>query len=123
FLPAQSRAEPGTVTGTVIDKATGKPAEYVALALKNRSDGAVVRKVASDDRGAFAFEDISFGQYTIAYSYVGSDGDETPPFAVNTAHRSVDLGRLVLSSAALKMEKVEVSERKDAFYNSIDRKV
>src|SRR5207237_7316529 len=49
------------------------------------------------------------GDYTVVYSYVGAEAEETTAVTVDAAHRTVDLGRLVLGSNAVKMEKVEVA--------------
>jgi outer membrane receptor protein involved in Fe transport len=117
------KAEEGIVTGSVVDKTTGKPAEYVAVALKNKADSKTVRTGATDGRGAFALEKVPFGEYKLVYSYVGADTQETPSFVVDAQHRAYDLGRLTVADASIKMDKVEVSSRKEAFYNSIDRKV
>src|SRR4051812_16572901 len=117
------KIEGGSISGTIVDKASARPAEYVAVSLKNSADGGVVQKTATDAGGRFGFKGVPFGDYILAFGYVGTDGEQTPPFAVDAAHRQANLGRLMLNSNAIRMEKVEVSERKDAFYNSIDRKV
>lgn len=122
-LPAQS-AESGTVSGSVVNQASKLPLEYVALALMKSPGGEIVRKTATDSHGAFVFEGVSPGDYTASYALVGGDAKETPPFSVTAQRRTTDLGRLALASdETVKMEKFEVSVRKEAFYNSIDRKV
>jgi outer membrane receptor protein involved in Fe transport len=123
YLPAQT-TESGSVSGGVLNQASGQPLEYATLALKKMPAGEVVRKTATDAQGAFVFEEVPFGDYTVSYSMVGGDAKETMPFSVTPQHRTVDLGQLPLApDGTVRMEKVEVSVRREAFYNSIDRKV
>src|SRR4051794_5845243 len=68
-LTAQ-KVEPGAISGTTVDNASEKPAEFVALSLKNKADGAVIRKAATDALGSFEFEGVPFGEYVLVYSYV-----------------------------------------------------
>ena len=113
----------GVVTGTVVAAATSQPVEYVALALTPKAGGPAVRTAVTDAKGAFAFEQVAFGDYVVSFGLVGTDQQKTPPFSVDARHRSHDLGRLLLGEPAVKMDKVEVSARQTAFHNSIDRKV
>ncbi|MSU23890.1 MAG: TonB-dependent receptor [Opitutus sp.] len=120
---AAQKSEEGIVTGVVFGPAGEQPVEYATVALKKKTSGETVRTAATDRRGAFALESVPFGDYKVVYGLVGGDSQETPPFAVNAQHRSVALGRLVLTDGTVKMEKLEVNTRRDAFYKSIDRRV
>jgi len=121
-LSAQKAGE-GLVTGSVVDKASGQPIESVAVILKNRVDGKATQTTATDKHGAFVMENIQPGEYIIEYTYIGLESQETPAFTVDAKHLTCDLGRLALTDSAIKLEKLEVSAHKEAFYNSIDRKV
>ena len=121
-LSAQ-KADDGTVSGIILDKASNQPVQYVAVALKKKTGGDLVRSAATDSRGAFTLEGVPFGEYILSYGVIGFDTQESPAFTVDAAHRALDLGRLTIAEAPVKMEKVEVSSRKETFYNSIDRKV
>ena len=118
------RTGEGNVTGTIADPATGRPLEYVAVTVKNKSDGQTVRSGATDVKGAFDLERIPLGRYDLSYGLVGSETPDTTEFTLDAQHGSVNLGRLLLGgNSAVKLDKVEVTTRKEAFYNSIDRKV
>src|SRR5882724_1620753 len=121
-LPAQ-KADAGAVSGTVLEQASGHPIQYVAVQLMPAEGGKAARSGATDPHGAFAFEAIPFGAYKLGYGAIGFDRHETPVFTVDAAHRSLDLGRLMIAESAVQMEKFGVTTRKEAFYNSIDRKV
>lgn len=113
----------GEVIGTVIDQSNGRAVEYATLALKRIGTTDLIHATPSNNRGEFAIEGVPFGEYRAVYGVLGSDGQETPPFTIDASHRKLDLGRLTIGNAAVKMEKFQVSANREAFSNSIDRKV
>lgn len=120
---AQKPAE-GAVTGTVIDPGSGQPVEYATVTVRPKAGGKAVRSGATDAKGAFDLEGIAAGDYELAYSLIGGEREAAVAFTVDASHRAIDLGRLALAGdAVVKMAQVDVTARKDAFYNSIDRKV
>jgi outer membrane receptor protein involved in Fe transport len=119
------RAQPaatGNVTGHIVDPATGHPVEFAAVLLKG-ADGKTVQRGATDSKGSFNFEGVPYGSYRVAYGLVGNEPQLTDLFSVDAAHRTVGLSELRLETDAIKLQRVEVNARKEAFYNSIDRKV
>ncbi len=113
-LLAQTTEE-GALTGLVCDQTTGRPVEYVALALKGREDGKTIRTVVTDNRGAFVLENVPFGEYRVVYGLIGFENRETPYLTVDAQHRSLDLGRLFIADTGIRMDKVVVSARREAF--------
>ena len=122
--PELAGAESGTIRGAVVDGPAGKPIQYASVALIEEADGKIIQKTATDARGSFAFEGVAMGAYVASYALVGGDTSRTPEFSVTAQRPAVDLGRLTLNSGdQIKLEKVEVTSRREQFYNSIDRKV
>ena len=119
-LPAQQPA--GAVSGTVLDRA-GRPVEYATVTLKRQPGGETVRTTATDRAGAFSLAVLPFGEFTLTYGYLGGERQFTPAFTLDGGHPVRDLGRLVITEASIRMEKMEVTAKKEAFENSIDRKV
>lgn len=117
------KTETGSLKGRVVDQASDQPIEYATFALQDRSGTKTLRSAATDANGAFALESVPFGDYRAIYGALGAEGTETPPFTIDAAHRTIDLGPLVVGGGAVKMEKFEVTTRREAFSNSIDRKV
>lgn len=124
-LPANAtsteKPEIGSVAGTVTDQASGRPIEFAVIVLKDAS-GKSVQRAATDARGGFVIEAIPFGEYRIDYGLVGGDSQHEDGVSVDAQHRAVKLGLLTLTVDAVQMQKLEVSAKKEAFYNSIDRK-
>lgn len=125
FFAAFARAAAavtGSVSGHVVDKATGHPIEFAAVVLKP-STGQSAQKTATDAKGMFTFESVPFGEYRVSYGLVGNEPQQSEPFSVDASHLAVAAGDLRLETDAIKLQRVEVNARKEAFYNSIDRKV
>ena len=126
FAPV-AHAQPsvtGAVSGTVFDPATGKPVEFATVVVKTKDGGKTVRAGATDAKGSFDLEGIRAGDYHLVYGLVGGAREAMAAFAIDAQHRPVNLGRLALNGdVAVQLEKFEVTARKEAFYNSIDRKV
>jgi outer membrane receptor protein involved in Fe transport len=121
-LHAQAPAPTGRVTGTVMDPSGTKPLEFISISV--RQNGAVVRTGATDAKGRFDIEGVPHGAYQIAYGTVGTDQTPGPSLALDATHSTVDVGRIRFgASETVNMQKFEVSAQKEAFYNSIDRKV
>ena len=121
-LFAQKEAD-GTITGIVVDKAGGQPIESIAVVLKQKSDGKITHTAATNSRGVFEMENVLPGEYVVEYNAIGLESQQTAVFTVDAKHRVRDLGQLSLVDTTIKLEKLEVTARKEAFYNSIDRKV
>jgi outer membrane receptor protein involved in Fe transport len=114
----------GAVAGFIIEQGSSRPVEYAAVVVKNKADGKTVRSGATDAKGAFDLSGLPFGSYDLTYGLVGAETPERTSFTIDAQHQKVSLGRLSLGAenSAVKMDKVEVGARKEAFYNSIDRK-
>ncbi len=127
FVPCALRAADapsGKITGTVVDQAS-HPIPFATVTLKSTTDQAPARTTAADDHGAFSLNGIPFDEYKIFYAPVGASNQETAPFRLDAAHAKLDIGKLVVVAepSTVKMDTVRVSMQKEAFYNSIDRKV
>lgn len=90
-----------SIEGRVVNGATGQPIRKVALMLVGGgSGGATILKGASDDDGAFAFQDVSPGQYQLiaeragfARQAYGAKGNllSGTPLALSAGQRMKDL--------------------------------
>lgn len=115
--------EEGAVAGAIADL-MHRPVEYAQVVIRNQSDGKVVGNGATDVKGAFEFGNIPFGAYVLVYGLLGAEKAEQISFTLDAQHPAAKFPALQLTvERTVKMERVEVAGRKDAFYNSIDRKV
>lgn len=126
FLTVNLAAEQpgdGTVTGVVADQTNHQAVQYATVQLKRKAETQAFRTAVTDARGGFVFDRVPFGEYRLSYGGLGSVSQDTASFTVDAQHRTRDLGRLELAETRIQMSKVEVTSRREAFYNSIDRKV
>ena len=73
---AQSGLQSGSITGVVVDSATGKPVSEAVVTVSQRptegSAGTIsARRQLTDEAGRFAFRDCGPGTYTIGVSRLG----------------------------------------------------
>ncbi len=123
-LVSAQPAPAGSVRGVVLDASTQRPVEFATVAVRAQAGDRIVQAGATNGQGAFELERIPAGAYRLTYSRIGGEHETTIPFTVDAQHAAVDLGSLLLpGEATVQLEKVEVTARKEAFYNSIDRKV
>lgn len=120
-LVAAETAPTGKVSGRVIDHATGRAIEYASVVLDRGPQPANLR-TATDAKGNFTLERVAPGQYRLAYGLVGAEPQHSAPFVVDAQHPDINLGTLELGSDAVRLQQVEVTGQREAFFNSIDRK-
>ena len=80
-----------TLRGTVIDRDSRLPLPFATVAIVNSSPS---RGTSTDERGAFRFEDLPVGRYTLKISYVGYEEAILPEVLLGSAREvvlSVDL--------------------------------
>jgi len=127
---AQTPPPAGSITGIIIDAATSKPVEFITVTLNHKNDGQAAPTTATDAKGAFAFTEIPCGDYTLSYAPIGADHPQTAPATVtiDAQHPAQNLGKLALALPLapdpnlVQLDKLQVTERKQTFYNTIDRK-
>ena len=113
----------GSITGTVVDEATNSPIEFVNVILQIRSDSTVVTGTTTDKKGKFTLSNIAAGDYYIKYSLISLHEKLSPGFKIDSQHKKVNMGTVVMSETAVNMDEVLVTSQKTMFNNAIDRKV
>lgn len=114
----------GTVTGRVVDEATGKPVEYATVSLRRPPRGNIVQQGVTDAEGRFRFEKLPEGDYDVDFSVVGGELHASEAVAISAEVPQAQLGVLRLNTGdVIRMDAMAVSARRQEFYNSIDRKV
>ncbi len=111
------------LSGTVVDKTSGQPIEFVSVALLNKKDSITVRGVITDKKGKFSLENILPGNYTVRYTYIGYNSTYVQHVNITGGQKSLNLGNIELSNDIKKLNEVVVSSTKTTLNTSIDRKV
>jgi outer membrane receptor protein involved in Fe transport len=114
---------PGTISGTIVDKATNRPMEFVNIVLRNKVDSAIVAGTESDSKGKFGFTDIAPGEYSIRFSFIGYAQQRTEYHRIDARNRTWNLGTVALTESSVSLDEVLVTGQQAYFNNSVDRKV
>ena len=110
----------GNVTGTVVNKATGEPMDFVTIQIVD-AKGQPLQVVAStDEAGKFTLPNIADGSYVVKITNIGSI-DQERPIKVNGG--SVDLGLIRLVDDSKVLQEVVVEGIRSQMRFELDKKV
>jgi outer membrane receptor protein involved in Fe transport len=121
-LPAQNSSL-GTVAGTVVDKTTNRPMEFVNVVLRNRADSSIAAGTETDSKGKFRFVDVSPGDYFIRFSFIGYAERVTSAHRIDARNETWNLGAVALTESSVNLDEVVITGEKAFFNNSVDRKI
>src|SRR5699024_4457612 len=109
-LFAQSNAT-GTIEGLVKDE-TGAPATYATVKLLKLSDSSLVKGALTDEKGAYSFEKIAFGDYFISISVLGKKKAFTSSFSLNKGKEKITLPEITVTPSSKSLKSVQVTATK-----------
>lgn len=101
---SSARAEPGNVTGSIVDLSTGRPLKGAEVMLSDLD-----RKVTTDASGTFSFADVPAGVYEVKASH---NGYEPGTLLLEVLSGQIASGNLGLSSDGLLGDEVVVTGSK-----------
>ena len=110
----------GKVTGAVLDEKS-QPFPFVNVLLLQAKDSVLVKGLAADEQGKFAFDQIAAGKYLTLISMVGYQKAYSEPFNVKDA--PVNLPTVSLKSDIKSLSEVTVVAKKPFIEQEIDRTV
>ncbi len=102
-----------TISGTLVDNATGEPLVFVNVGLIRAADTVYVSGVASNDKGFFKLENIRNGQYILQITAIGYENYKN----VLDVTEDVDLGVIRMNEGAVRLDEVVITEKKPLFAN------
>lgn len=118
-------AQPGktNITGTIVDKTSQQPIEFVTVMLLTKKDSATLKGTITDKNGKFIIEEILHGDYLIRYSFIGYDDFTARELKISGEQKNINLGIVELGHDVKKLNEVVVASAKTTLNTSIDRKV
>ena len=129
FLFAQPRGQGNfgntglTLTGSVVDSVNQAPLEYATILLYSRATQKQITGTVTNKEGRFTLDRLSPGQYFLKVDYIGYVSKSVPGIELTPRRVTTDIGRVLLRSAVLKSQGVEVTADKPTFEYKIDKKV
>lgn len=111
------------ISGTVADKNTQLPLQFVTVTLLNKNDSATVAATVTDKKGKFNLQNISPGNYILRCSYIGYTISNSQNIIITAEQKYISIATIVMSSGAKDLNEVVVSSTKSTLNTSIDRKV
>lgn len=111
----------GTVTGTVVNKESGDPMDYVTIQLVDEKTGKPLTVGATtNENGKFSIADIQDGKYLVRVTNVGSIEQDRP---VTIAGANVNIGTVKLADDAKLLKEVVVEGIRSQMKFELDKKV
>lgn len=119
----QNSAALGRIYGFAIDSISGKPMQYVTVALFQQDDSTVINGCLTDEQGYFNIVQIPQGKYMLKLSYIGFKRLFVDNVIISAQLPTADLGRKALSPAIIETSEITISAEKDALTYNVDKKV
>jgi len=113
----------GTVKGTVVDRGTKLPLEFVNVVVHSAADSSIVTGTVSGKNGSFEIDNVPEGKYWVSFNLISYEGKNTPFFKIDSQHSKLNVGTVMLLEKAVSLDEVLVTSQKDLLNSSIDRKV
>lgn len=111
----------GTVTGTVINKYSGDPMDFVTVQIFNSRTGKPLQITSiTDEAGNFSLANVPDGSYIVKITNVGSVNQER---SVKVAGADISLGKITLADDTKVLQEVVVEGIKSQMRFELDKKV
>jgi FlaG/FlaF family flagellin (archaellin) len=110
----------GKVTGAVLDEKS-QPFPFVNILLLQAKDSVLVKGIAADEDGKYAFDQIAAGKYLTLISMVGYQKAYSEPF--NVKDTPVNLPAVTLQTDTKSLNEVTVVAKKPFIEQEIDRTI
>lgn len=122
FMPSQAQTILLSLKGTVTDSALHKPVEFVTLTLKNAAKQPV-KSTLSKAGGAFGFEKLAPGKYTLFLVSVGYNTKQIPVELTENQTKVTDMGVIAVSANSKQLKAVSINADKPVVTQEADRLV
>lgn len=111
----------GNIKGSVYNKTTSEPLDYVTVTLINAETGTPLQiGTMTDERGAFLISNAPSGKYIVRISMVGNIPQERE---ITVADAEIDLGRIEMTEDTKLLQEVVVTGQKSQISVNSERRV
>lgn len=103
-----------TITGSVLDRTTGKPIQFANVILFAKADSAQVTGSATDREGKFTLTGMSAGNYFLQVQIIGYHIKVLRGISLSTSRPRLNLGKIYMRSSAINLPNVLAEGRRPA---------
>ncbi|AYA36658.1 TonB-dependent receptor [Hymenobacter oligotrophus] len=121
-MAAQAQQAPGSVAGTLLDKANNQPLPFANVVLLRAQDSTLVTGTATTETGRFKLEKVAPGTYALRATVLGYQPLRRT-VTVGAAGGDVDLGSVALQPTTQQLKGVTVTGERTAVEDNLDKKV
>ena len=123
FSQSDSHGSPWIINGSIVDSLFDFPIEYASAILYRQSDEVSAAGTTTDSDGKFHLETNRPGMCYLEVSFLGYNTKKVGDIFLQRGIKTVDAGKILLVSAVLTTDDVEVSIDKIPLEYQIDKKV
>lgn len=105
---SQTSAQPGVISGTILDSITKLPIEYAAVGIADISTGKIVNGSMTDAQGTFRISDLPFGDYEVQINFIGYTPATSARVSLKAESPETNVGQILLSAQAQLLEEIKV---------------
>ena len=122
FAAVLSAQVSGGVRGSVYDKSTSAPMEYVTVRVLDAQGAALVKGTVSDAKGTFRITGLKPGNYRLLLTFTGYDS-LGKAFSVSARVPEANLQKLSMSPSSKQLKSVNVVTQRSQLSLEVDKKV
>ncbi|WP_229236101.1 TonB-dependent receptor domain-containing protein [Dyadobacter tibetensis] len=115
--------EGSKIIGKVVEAGNSNAVSFATVALMAARDSSIADGAVADENGVFSITNVKAGSYLLRVTNMGYQTLTVDKIAVNAEANVVDVGTLVLTSEATKLNEVVVRAEKTMIINDIDKKI
>jgi outer membrane receptor protein involved in Fe transport len=108
----------GLIRGSVSDSISGKPAEFITVALKK--DGKVAKTSVTAQNGEFSFTEVPYGAYSLTATATGYLA-KTLSIVLSAANKTYEVGNMQLVTQVNTLEGISVTAMRPVIKQEVDR--
>lgn len=110
-----------TLSGRVVSQSDKQPMPFVTISLAKSNQSDFVLTTVSDDKGVFIFDNLTKGNYTVRFIFMGYAPTERQ-VVVGSLNPNIDLGHVSLNELIVAVEEVQVVGKQQTLSAALDKK-
>lgn len=122
FISFTSSGQKTSISGVIYDETTDEAIPFASIAIFNINFDETVKGTLSDENGIFSMNKIPYGNYNLVISFMGYNSDTLKNISINQGNPNVELGKLILNYATVKLEGVEIQGLSTTVVTELDRR-